>query len=122
MLQGRWRWVGVALGCLVGVGLNMEHAMGAASNTIRLANSARQAAMGGTCRALTADGISPLCNPAAIVFQEGSTFQMNGGLLLTKTRYEDPENDSQSGGKGSAGVNGLGDRSEEHTSELQSQR
>jgi long-chain fatty acid transport protein len=81
----------------------------AASNVWRLANSARQGAMGGTCRSLADDGNAPLCNPAGIAFQEGMTVQMNGALGLLRTRYEDPQNDSRHGSEGGAGVGGLGD-------------
>lgn len=84
-------------------------ALAAASNVWRLANSARQGAMGGACRALADDAIAPLCNPAGIGFQEGATFQMNGALGLLHTRYEDPENDGRNGSEGGAGVGGLGD-------------
>lgn len=97
------------LGCALGFCAGMGSAMGAASNTIRLALNARQGAMAGTCRAFTDDGITPLCNPAGIVMQEGAVLQSNGALLLSTTRYEDPQNEPQSGGKTGAGTNGLGD-------------
>jgi long-chain fatty acid transport protein len=94
---------------VVGVLVGSSTVFAAASNVWRLANSARQGAMGGTCRSLADDGIAPLCNPAGIAFQEGATLHFNGALGLLHARYEDPENDSRNGTEGGAGVAGLGD-------------
>ena len=101
-------WLGF-LGAFVGVFLGTTQVFAAASNIWRLANSARQAGMGGTCRSLADDGIAPLCNPAGIAFQKGATLHLNGALGLVHMRYEDPQNDSRDGGEGAAGVAGLGD-------------
>ena len=105
----RRSWLGVLGALFVGTSLGTTQVFAAASNVWRLANSARQAGMGGTCRSLADDGNAPLCNPAGIAFQKGATLQLNGVLGLVRTRYEDPQNDARDGGEAGAGIAGLGD-------------
>ena len=102
-------WLGFLGALCVGLFLGTGQAFAAASNVWRLANSARQAGMGGTCRSLADDGIAPLCNPAGIAFQKGATLHLNGVLGLIHARYEDPQNDSRPGTEGGAGIAALGD-------------
>lgn len=101
-------WLG-CVSALVGAFLGATPVFAAASNVWRLANSARQGGMGGTCRAMADDAIAPLCNPAGMAFQSGATLQLNGALGLLHARYEDPQNDNRHGTEGGAGVGGLGD-------------
>lgn len=99
----RGLWLGVGLMALV------PSASAGYSHHMRLSSGAKQASMGGTCRALADDASAIFCNPANIAFQEGASLSLDTSLIYGQFAYQDPENTSRTGNEAMAAIGGFGD-------------
>src|SRR5262245_50138971 len=102
------RVLAVAVGVVVGVS-QVAPVWAGYTNHVRLSSGAKQAAMGGTCRAMADDASAIFCNPAGIALQEGLSFSVDGSLVLGQPSYHDPQNTSRTGNEAMAGIGAYGD-------------
>ena len=79
------------------------------SGAIRLAIGARAAAIGGAYRSIADDGNALFYNPGGMGFIDKSVFNLDGGLILARPSYSDPQNSGSDGNEGSSGIGGFPD-------------